>query len=91
MPEQRHRWIIDVLDPHSASVEVDGERLVDLPRWILPADAAEGDVLDVRHARDARASQLTIELDDLATAAARDASREQLADAPDGGKGDITL
>jgi hypothetical protein len=92
MPEEHHRWIVDVLDAHGATVEVDGERLVTLPRWLLPAELREGDVLTVRHERHAQASRLVVEVDRAATAAAHDASREQLASAPDhASSGDITL
>jgi len=92
MPEAHHRWIVDVLDTHSATVEVDGERVVALPRWLLPAEAREGDVLAVRHEREGHESRLVVALDPAATEAAIEASRAQLASAPtDPSTGDITL
>jgi hypothetical protein len=92
MPEELHRWIVDVLDAHAATVEVDGERTIELPRWLLPDDAREGDVLTVRHDRGADESRLVVEIDRPATRAAMDVSREQMARAPlDTSTGDITL
>ena len=44
---EEHRWIVDRFEGDLAVVEVDGDRFLDLPRWILPADAAEGDVIRV--------------------------------------------
>ena len=91
MPQESHRWIVDVLDAHSATIEVDGERMVALPRWLLPADAREGDVLTVRHDRQGRDSRLVIELDDAATESELEASRAQLASAPPPSTGDVAL
>lgn len=91
MSEQQHRWIVDVLEEHSAAIEIDGERVVTVPRWLLPADAREGHVYAVRHERDETFSRITVEIDQAAGDAALEASRQQLASAPDGGQGDITL
>jgi len=59
----RHTWVIDVVDEDSAAVQVDGRQITPLPRWLLPADAHEGDVLRVSHARSAGRSTLSIDLD----------------------------
>ena len=59
----RHTWVIDVVDEDSAAVQVDGRQITPLPRWLLPADAHEGDVLRVSHARSAGRSTLSIEVD----------------------------
>jgi len=91
MPPTRHRWIVDALEEKTARLEVDGGATVHLPRWILPPDAAEGDVLLVKHDRAGPKSRLVIERDPDATRAALDASKEQLKKAPKGGKGDIAL
>jgi hypothetical protein len=40
-----HRLIIDRFEGDMAVVEVDGERFIELPRWLLPAEAAEDDLL----------------------------------------------
>jgi hypothetical protein len=65
--------------------------VVTVPRWILPAGAREGHVLAVRHEREESGSRLVIEVDQAAGEEALEESRRQLADAPDGGRGDITL
>ena len=59
----QHTWVIDVVDEDSAAVQVDGRQITPLPRWLLPADAHEGDVLRVSHARSAGRSTLSIDLD----------------------------
>jgi hypothetical protein len=58
-----HTWIVDLIDDDSAAVQVDGRQITPLPRWLLPADAHDGDVLRVTHARSAGRSTLSIELD----------------------------
>jgi hypothetical protein len=58
-----HTWIIDAIDDDSAAVRVDGRQITPLPRWLLPADAHDGDTLRVTHARSAGRSTLSIELD----------------------------
>jgi Protein of unknown function (DUF3006) len=80
MPEQTHRWVIDAIADRVAAIEIDGDRTVRLPRWVLPRGAREGDVLAVRHTLDAEGerSALVIEIDRAATEAARRASREQV-------------
>ena len=80
MPQQTHRWVIDSIAEHVAVIEVDGDRTVRLPRWILPAGAAEGQVLAVRHVRNAAGthSTLHIEIDRVATDTALRASKAQV-------------
>ena len=63
----RHTWVIDVVDEDSAAVQVDGRQITPLPRWLLPTDAHEGDVLRVSHVRSAGRSTLSIEVDRSAT------------------------
>jgi hypothetical protein len=58
-----HTWIVGVIEDDSAAVEVDGRQIMPLPRWLLPADAHDGDILRVTHARSAGRSTLSIELD----------------------------
>ena len=92
-PRTVHRWTIDALGELVARVEVDGGAMVQLPRWLLPADAREGEVLQVRHARDGARSRLVITRDAEATRAALARSRAQLQSIPvaaDGG-GDVEL
>ena len=80
MHREQHEWRVDRLEEHAAAVEVDGTEIVTLPRWILPRDAREGDVLAVRHELgDAgRRSRLTIEVDRAATERAKAQSAQQV-------------
>lgn len=81
MPSTNHRWVVDVLDEASASVEVDGDRMISMPRWVLPASSHEGDVLRVTHDRppEGARSVLTIEVDSAATKRALSESADQVA------------
>jgi hypothetical protein len=88
---ERHTWVVDVLDDDAAAVEVDGRRITPIPRWLLPADARDGDVLRVTHARSGTRSTLSIEVDPVATQTAYRRSAEQMRDVPSGGTGDIDL
>jgi hypothetical protein len=88
---ERHTWVVDVLDDDAAAVEVDGRRITPIPRWLLPADARDGDVLRVTHARSGTRSTLSIEVDRVATQMAYRRSAEQMRDVPSGGTGDIDL
>ena len=69
MPESTHRWIIDTIEENAAAIEVDGNNVVTIPRWLLPDGAKQGDILSVRHDRPAKGqrSALTIEVDATAT------------------------
>lgn len=77
---EQHRWIVDSIEESAAFIEVDGGRMVNVPRWLLPARAREGHVLSVRHDRppDGATSVLTIEIDRAATAHARADSAAQV-------------
>ncbi|MGI8545843.1 MAG: DUF3006 domain-containing protein [Gemmatimonadaceae bacterium] len=46
-------WVIDTIEQGTASVEVDGRGGVNVPAWVLPRDAHEGDVFRVTIAHDA--------------------------------------
>jgi len=87
----RHTWIVDVIEDDAAAVEVDGRRVTPIPRWLLPADAKDGDVLRVTHARSASRSTFSIEVDRNATRVAYQRSADQLRNAPPGGSGDVDL
>jgi hypothetical protein len=50
-PPGPHLWVVDRLDGDTASVEVDGATIVNMPIWLLPEDAIEGDVFRVKHDR----------------------------------------
>jgi hypothetical protein len=85
----RHTWIVDVIHAGSAAVEVDGREITPIPRWILPIDARDGDVLRVTHARSGSRSTLSIEVDRHATRVSVQRSADQLRDAPPADPGDI--
>ena len=88
---QLHTWVVDVIDDEAAAVEVDGRRITPIPRWILPADVRDGDVLRVTHTRSGTRSRLSIEVDHDATRLAFERSADQMRDVPSGGTGDIDL
>lgn len=89
--QQHHTWVVDVIDDDAAAVEVDGRRITPIPRWLLPADARDGDVLRVTHVRSGTRSRLSIEVDHDATRRAYERSADQMRDVPSGGSGDIEL
>lgn len=78
MPD-RHRWAVDALHESAARVEEDGERMLTVPRWLLPTTAREGDVLAVVRRPDGR-SGVTIDvvIDREATRAARERATAQV-------------
>ena len=86
-----HTWVVDVMDEDSAAVQVDGRQITPMPRWLLPADAHEGDVLRVSHARSAGRSTLSIAVDRSETRRAFERSDDQVRAAPPGDVGDIDL
>jgi len=87
----RHTWVVDVIDEGSAAVEVDGRQITPIPRWLLPTDARDGDVLRVTHARSGSRSILSIEIDRDAKRLALEQSAEQLEDLPVTGRGNVEL
>ena len=87
----RHTWVVDVIDEDSAAVEVDGRQITPIPRWLLPKDAVDGDVLRVTHTRSASRSILSIEIDRDAKRIALEQSAEQVGELPVTGRGDVKL
>lgn len=80
MNESTHQLIVDRLEGEIAVVEVDGARFFELPRWLLPAEAREDDVLTVtRRAGPDGAITHEIQIDARATTSAR-AEAAQLVD-----------
>jgi len=71
-----HRLVVDRIEGDLAVVEVDGDRFLDLPRWILPTGARGDDVVVVRR-RETGDGAVTLELvvDAEATARARDEAK----------------
>ncbi|HEU4628900.1 MAG TPA: DUF3006 domain-containing protein [Gemmatimonadaceae bacterium] len=85
-------WIVDALEENAARVEIGGA-IFTVPRWLLPEDVREGDIVRVSQTRKASRATLMVERDEAATRAALDRSAEQVRErgtAPDPG-GDITL
>jgi hypothetical protein len=87
---ERRRWVVDSIDEGIAAVEEDGERIVRVPRWMLPDEAREGSVLSVRRESGDGGVVLRIELDARAEAEALERSRRQVGERSGDG-GDITL
>lgn len=42
-----HRWAVDRIEEGTAAVEQDGDHVYEIPRYLLPADTRDGDVLSV--------------------------------------------
>ena len=42
-----HRWAVDRIEEGTAAVEEDGDHVYEVPRYLLPADARDGDVMSV--------------------------------------------
>ena len=68
-----HVWIVDSIEEGIAAIEEDGARLIHVPLWLLPDDAAAGDVLRARR----EDNRITVERDDDARDEALRRSREQ--------------
>lgn len=65
------RWTIDRFEGELAVVELGDGRFLDLPRWMLPTDAAEGTHLVVRSRTERTGARvLNIVVDHAATEAA---------------------
>lgn len=45
--EPAHRWAIDQIEEGTAAVEQDGDHVYEVPRYLVPPDARDGDVLAV--------------------------------------------
>lgn len=78
-----HRWAVDGISDGMARVEEDGERMITVPAYLLPAGAREGQVLQVTSAagKDAGTLVVTIAVDAAATADALARSRATTAGA----------
>lgn len=96
MAAKQYRWVLDSIEESVASVEIDGERTVQLPKWLLPRGVKEGDVLQVTHdvAESGEESRLSIVVDRAGTSAAMERSARQVgstARSPNDPGGDIKL
>lgn len=87
-----HRWAIDQLEEGTAAVEQDGDHMFEIPRWLLPPAAREGDVLAAELATSADgAVTVTVRVDPTATAAAKTPKRAKPPRSPKDPGGDIAL
>ncbi|HEY8483862.1 MAG TPA: DUF3006 domain-containing protein [Longimicrobiales bacterium] len=75
MSSETHRLVVDRFEGDLVVVEVDGERFLDLPRWLLPPGVREDDVIVVRRTTGENRVTLELEVDPAATAAARAEAR----------------
>ena len=91
MSAERHRWVVDAIEEGVAAIEEDGERLVHVPSWLLPADVREGTILSVEREKvDASSSVIRVAIDAVAAREARRRSRNRPRRGGDAG-GDIQL
>jgi hypothetical protein len=72
-------WTIDSIEEGIARLEEDGGRMISLPRHLLPSAAREGQILRVTGNPGKHKIELTIEIDEAATAAALARSKAQTA------------
>ena len=75
-----HRLIVDRFEGEFVVVEMPGGNTIDLPRWLLPNGAKEGDVIQVETGlgRDSEGGSVRLTIDLEASAAALADSRERL-------------
>ncbi|MDQ6634898.1 MAG: DUF3006 domain-containing protein [Gemmatimonadota bacterium] len=75
----QHLWTIDSIEEGIARIEEDGERIIRIPRYLLPSGAREGQILRVTSNPAKGKTELTIEIDEAATAVALAKSKAQSA------------
>jgi len=81
--QSRSVWVVDQMEEGTASIEVDGDRMITVPQRMLPKGVREGQVLRV-----------TIEIDETGTRKALRNSAAQVKKGSERGNdpgGDITL
>jgi hypothetical protein len=74
-----HRWAIDGLEESTARIEEDGRRIITVPRWLLPTEAREGQILTVTRTAAKGSCTVTLTVDEEATEAAKSSSTAQVA------------
>lgn len=75
---ETHRLVVDRFEGELAVVQVNGGRLLDLPRWLLPPDTREGDVVEVTRIARAGSAGLQVHVDRAATDRAEERARQLL-------------
>jgi len=74
-----HRWTVDGLEEDSARVEEDGARIITIPRYLLPPDVREGEILLVERSDERGDSvRITVTVDEAATRDAMAKSKKQV-------------
>ncbi|CAN5446449.1 hypothetical protein BH24GEM3_BH24GEM3_23800 [soil metagenome] len=67
-----HRLVVDRFEGDLVVVEADGDRFLDLPRWLLPSRLREGDVVTAQaDTGESGERRLVLSVDRAATQAAR--------------------
>ena len=73
-----HELVVDRFEGDFAVVEVDGAAPIDLPRWLLPQGAREGDVVRARITPGAGGVRVDLRVDEEETARRRATVSERL-------------
>jgi hypothetical protein len=77
-----HRWAVDGIEEEIARVEEDGERIITVPRYLLPPGATEGQLLKVTRSEESGGSvQITVAIDEAKTREALAKSNARVAKA----------
>jgi hypothetical protein len=85
-----HRWAVDQVEEGTAAVEQDGDHVYEIPRWLLPPGARDGDVFSASGSMDDEGSLIiTVRLDEAASSAAKPSHPKRTP--PRGPGGDIVL
>jgi len=90
--EPPHRWAVDRIEEGTAAVEQDGDHVYEIPRYLIPAETRDGDVLQVTATASA-AGEVTIivRVDRAASPASPINTSSNRPRSPKGGGGDIVL
>jgi hypothetical protein len=98
MPKRARIWVVDAIEEGMARIEEDGERMIAVPAYLLPAGAGEGQMLRVvATAGDTPASLVvTVTVDEKGTARALEKSKAATARASSASRkrdpgGDVAL
>jgi hypothetical protein len=71
-----HRWAVDSIHEGVVRIEEDGEKMISVPRELLPAGVTEGMLLRVTRAPGPKGKVMTVVIDDAGTAKAHRKSIE---------------
>jgi hypothetical protein len=75
-----HRWAVDGIEEGMARIEEDGERMITVPVYLLPAGVREGQILQVTSVPgEKRTLVVTVAADAAATAASLAKSKAAMA------------